>query len=246
MDLLTRREIQVDAVLVSEVIAGYLSSYQAESPDLEMLSGFLLLVARLLAIKAKMLLPEVELCPEEVEELALLPEILERHQQDYRQFKEAAAFLKDREEDSARLISRSPDAGWAEAGNKLIWDEIAVEDLTRAFATIITRKNVHQKLKQAKEQEILALVRPTKTLKEKTGEINDLLKQHTQGIFFEEFFPTEALRWEIVITFIALLELVRQGRISIAQDELFGRIKVILCPRPFGGEDDAHAEEGSS
>jgi segregation and condensation protein A len=69
-------------------------------------------------------------------------------------------------------------------------------------------------------------VRPRFTVAQKIAAIAARLRWATEGIRFEQLFDDEATRAEVIVAFLALLELIRLRRARVAQDGLFGEIRV--------------------
>jgi len=81
-----------------------------------------------------------------------------------------------------------------------------------------------------------AVVRPRFTVSQKIGAIAARLRWSREGMRFEELFDDQTSRLELIVTFLALLELIRLRRVRVAQEGLFGEIRVY--PAETAASDD--------
>ncbi len=177
---------------------------------LETAGEWMLMAATLLRIKSQMLLPRPELDDEEIEDprRELVLRILE-----YQQFREVADHLRDYEASRRLVFPR----GWRE------WDadepaapRASLSDLLKAFAVLMqerARDSVHR-------LEPIAV-----TIEDKVRFVRERLRSAGRTTFQELFVPDEPRAWWIV-TFVALLEMAREGEIRLRQGDLFGEIHV--------------------
>lgn len=189
--------------------------------DLEAATAFLLQAARLLDLKARALLPpepkagaagEGEAAEEEGGE-ALVERLLA-----YRGFKEAADILRRFEEAQAR---RFP-PGWAEEAPLPAppgLEGVSLDDLLAAFRRIWEQASDAPPPREIPRDEITVAARVRSILR--------VLRQATGGeATFTSLFRDQATRREIIVTFLAILELVRLGRIALRQEVSFGEILI--------------------
>jgi segregation and condensation protein A len=216
--LAQRGEIDLAEVQVSEITASYRSWLEQTEPKPEAreVADFLTLAGRLLTLKAQRLLPEgpIEVEPPEVEEGENLDDPGARLAE-YRLFKEAAeALLSEVAEQGARsfLSLVAPDVIPVE---RLA---IPAERLAAAFRAVLER---------IPEVDPLHLEATLFSVEEKLAGLRDLLRSR-RSLKFDELFHDVRSRLEAVATFLALLELLRNGSARVAQDEAFGDITVSL------------------
>ena len=188
--------------------------HQMEELDLEVASSFLVMAANLLAIKARMLLPKPPVEEEEEDARAeLVHDILE-----YMRFKDAAETLGGLKEQHSLFIARPNEADMYE---KLFADQVILEDktlvdLTNAFAAI---------LRQVEERgEVIDIAKEQVTVRDKLLQLYESLSANPQGQSFESFFAASASRIEVIVTFLAMLELSRRGILRVSQSSEYGRI----------------------
>ena len=213
------REEQVDIydIPIARITDQYLEYLaRMEEMDLDIASEFLVMAANLLAIKARMLLPRPAAEdgePEEDERSELVRDLLE-----YMRFKEAAVKMNRLHETSSRMIRRPNEqelyVNLFSAENPLSGKTLA--DLQTAFNSVLE--------KAAKKGTVLSIERERVTLRDKLEELFYLIGSHPKGLRFSAAFDSCASRMELVVTFLALLELIRQRVIRVSQDSQFGEI----------------------
>ncbi|MBI2553021.1 MAG: segregation/condensation protein A [Candidatus Rokubacteria bacterium] len=198
---------------ITDQYVAHLESFQFR--DLEMAGAFMVLAATLIYLKSKLLLPPDESQEEALdEESELLREELEQRLREYARVKALGLWLAEREAEQARLFGRS----WSELPSA---DEIPLEDLSvhlleRAFRRLL--EEVRSQAPREVEPNPLSVL-------ERMGEILSLLR-HSWSLLFGSIVGNERARSELVVTLLALLELVRLGQARARQAELFGEIVI--------------------
>lgn len=219
--LVQRNEVDIwdiPIALITEQFLAYLQGMTAER--LEAAGDFLLMAATLLRIKSQMLLPRPELeDDEEVEDprRELVLKILE-----YQQFREVAEELRDREAAGRRVFPRGQQE-WDEQAESAVGpglpepeERVSLSDLLRAFTRLI---------EEARRDRVHRLEPLGVTIEEKVSFVRERLQREGQTSFHELFVPGEPRSYWIV-TFVALLEMVREGEVRLRQGERFGEIRV--------------------
>lgn len=213
------RENQVDIydIPIAEITNQYLAHLDAmQELDLEIASSFLVMASTLLAIKAKMLLPLPDSAedaePEDARQ-ALVHDLLE-----YMHFKEVADEMSALYQANSRLIAR-PNVqelylDLFRMENPL--DGKTLEDLQLAFAEV---------LKKAEGKEhVLSIAREQVTLRDCLDRLYQMLCETADGIAFSAAFANCQSKLERIVTFLALLELIRQRVVRIHQGNTFAEI----------------------
>ncbi len=229
LHLIKRDEIDIYDIPIAHVTQQYLSYIELmRQLDLDVAGEFLVMAATLMRIKAKMLLP-LPAVGEEDEEGDPREELVQRLLE-YRQFKEAAGTLKSREEDRRQLYERGMLPGDDEAG-PLPLAPATLFDLLDALNRVMLRV-------------------PEQTVYEVQGEIFDVEDKMSLiartvaedgSVTFAKLMESCRARAEVIVTFIALLELVKLGQIGVTQAEPFGDILIVARTRE-GSESDASVE----
>jgi segregation and condensation protein A len=135
---------------------------------------------------------------------------------EYKKFKEAAAHLQRRELDREGLFTRMPETP-EQAGARPL-GEVSTFDLINAFNSALKRLNKPEDLREIFEENFTV-----------SDKIELIMKMTAAGVplRFSELFATVASRTEVVVTFLALLELVRLKQIVARQGEEFGEIELV-------------------
>lgn len=221
LHLLDQEKLEISEVSVAQVTDQYLDYVRTmEELDLDMVSEFAVLAAKLLEIKAKYLLPnrsEEETPAEEDSD----PEAeLVQRLMTYRQFKQAAEFLRTRGEEAGRQFPRFPE-DLPQVAAELELDGLSLSTLLEAMERV---------LKSAEEEEAATLYmqRETLTVAESMRKIITSLRRNGGRIFFRQMFPVGSTRLDIVVTFLALLELLRRRRVGARQATLCDDIEIHL------------------
>ncbi len=211
--LITKAKIDIKDIFVSEVTDQYIQSVQ-NAPDLDMddASAFINMAATLLEIKSRSLLPKPKLEEgEEDPEQALI-----RQLEEYQRFKEIAQNMQGFEKAAALMFEKLPEE-YPLPPPTLELKNLTMEGLLAAFARVMAR------VKEDDEEPIQTarrIVRDEFTVPRCSAHILKRLKKGP--VKFDELFSPQPSRDEVVTLFLALLELLRLGRVSAEQDGIFG------------------------
>lgn len=209
LHLMKQSKISIHDVKISEITKQYLDYIKAmEQLELEIASEYLVMAATLIEIKGKSLLPkqrvEIESDYEEDSEEALIQRLLE-----YKRYKEAADLFKALEDERGQHFSKSPIdfSEYLEEETRLP-NNGDVNRLIQAFEKIMRRN------KMAKPLNTRIVATPLSV----EGRMEELSKQlkYKKHIPFHTLF-TYFDREYVIITFLALLELVKSGEIKLLQ-----------------------------
>lgn len=226
--LIEKNEIDIYDIPIASLTEQYLAYLDAaEDRDMDGMSEFLLMAATLLEIKSKMLLPkpktEEEEGPDPREEL--VQRLLE-----YKKIKDATETLREREEDAALFFFKEADASVEKLREQPpqelddILAGITLDDLHEAFLQVMARQ-------ETKVDKVRSSFRSVQkdlfTISEKMEYIRDLLILRPYGTTaFHTIFRENAGKMEKVVTFLALLELIKQKEVQISQERNFGEILI--------------------
>lgn len=219
LHLIRKNEMDIYDIPIARITEQYLG-YLAmlDSLDVEVAADFLLMAATLMEIKSRSLLPRAEPIDEEDEETAdpraeLVARLLE-----YRRYKDAAGALEQMAQESRFVLGRPTTNGNGNGhtnGGVNIAGDVTAIHLWAAFQEVLSR---------AKETKVGEVIRPRFTVAMKIAEIAARLRRSPEGISFFSLFPESTTRLEVIITFLALLELIRMGQVRISQPRPFGDI----------------------
>lgn len=229
LHLIKRDEVDIYDIPIAHITQQYLAYIELmRQLDLEVAGEFLVMAATLMRIKAKMLLPLP--APGEEEDEGDPREELVQRLVEYRQFKEAAGTLKGREEERRQLYERGMLPGEDEAG-PLPLAPATLFDLLDALNRVMSR---------IPEQAVYEVQGEIYGVEEKMSLIARTVAE--QGsVSFTTLMLACRVRAEVIVTFIALLELVKLGQVGVTQAEAFGDI-LIVARTPEGSEADAPVE----
>lgn len=213
LSLIERAELDITSVSLASVTDQYLEHLRAVENQLpEEISSFLVIAAKLVQIKSEALLPrppEREVGEEDpgvslVEQLRL-----------YKRYKEIAVWMEERQSQNLRTFLRVAPPPKVEP--KLDLSNLTLEGLLNAAESAFVKG-------KRKEPLGTIITAPRVTIREKIDFITKTLK-NIQRMSFSGLITDKATRVEIVVTFLALLELVKRYRVTARQDVLFGDIE---------------------
>jgi len=212
LHLVKREEVDVAEVSIAAITGQYLSYLRTmEELNIQYSAEFVVLAASLMLIKSRFLLPinpagdvEEEAIEEDVED----PEAqLHRRLQEYRIYRDAAEMLEESHRLRSRIFLRSGDE--AEIGTGFVTlEDVSVFDMIAA---------VQEMLLRAKPEPPAKMRRPVVTVAERIDDILLQLTAEGRPVNFTELVDMPATRLFIIVTFLAILELVRRRRIRISQ-----------------------------
>jgi len=226
LHLIKRDEIDISDIPIAHITEQYLQTLTImQMLDLEIAGEFLVMAATLMRIKAKMLLP-LPAANEEEDEGDPREELVQRLLE-YRLYKEASETLKAQEGERRTRFDRGIVPGEEDAG-PLPLAPATLFDLLDALNRVMARRP--ERAPYAVQTEV--------------WDIEDKMSLIARGVaedgrlMFSELMARASARMEIVVTFMALLELVKLGQVLIVQDANFADI-LILPKLPEGN--DHHA-----
>lgn len=216
LHLIEKNEINIYDIPIAKITDQYLRYIESiEYLDLDWASEFLVMAATLLSIKARMLLPKP---PQPVEEEGEDPrEELVVRLLEYKKFKEAAMLLKEKEEDMLKVFIRKPDEGeiLKKFSPQNPVENLSINDLFEAFKIILEKSQEPDPTYQISREEI--------SMQECMADILNELNLKTK-VAFNDLFTGNTSRIRIIVTFLALLELIRLKKIGFIQKDPFGKI----------------------
>ncbi len=217
--LIKREKIDIYDIPISGITERYLEYLESmRLLDLEIAGEFLVMAATLMHIKSKMLLPQDENDIEEAEEEDPREELV-RKLLEYKKYKEASqqllemhdrhkgAFLRKGAGDREKIIS--------DDGQEYF--EASLFDLITAFRKV---------LKEVSKEAFHKVIRNEFTVSDKIHQIYHILAKQPK-IFFSSLFRNARNKDEVIVIFLAVLELMKLREVLIVQKEVFGEIEII-------------------
>jgi len=212
LHLIKEAKIDIYDIPIALITRQYLQYIEMmKELNLEIAGDFLVMASTLIHIKSRMLLPpdeESSLEEQEDPRLELVQKLLE-----YQTFKEAASNLRQREDEWKKVFSKDP---LSDEGEELYLIDVNLFDLMSAF----------KKLLETVSPDIITITKETLTVKDRMSVIMEMI-EGLEAMRFEEIFKDSRTRMQLIVTFVALLELIRLGLARAYQEKEFGNIWVI-------------------
>ena len=221
--LIEKNKLDIKDIPIAEVTEQYMN-YIANIDELDMdnVSEFMLMAATLLKIKSKMLLPKAK---DEIVEEDPREELVQRLLE-YKKYKEASENLITREEYSRILYKVKNEIEKYVTMKKIhaedVLVDITLDDITEAFKRILKANDMKIDNRRSEFKSIKKYLYP---IEQKIDAIIERLKK-VEKLRFEELFEDDAEKNEKVVTFLALLELIKLRKVTIKQDRMFGVLEV--------------------
>lgn len=213
LELIEKEKLDVTELSLSRVAGEYLEYIKNnDNIHLENLAEFLSVASRLILIKSRALLPMLKFTEEEEEEIKDLTYQLE----EYKKFKEASERLGMMAQANKIAYSRE---GFS--GIKSVFyppENVNVYDFKKYFMSVLSEIPVVEKL----QQEIVAEV---VTLEERINELEQKLRARVSSSFSD--LVSEARdKVDVIVSFLAMLEMVKQRLVAVEQEEIFSEIRL--------------------
>ncbi len=221
LHLIKENKVDIYDIPISVITHQYLEYIEMmKELNLDIAGEFLLMAATLIHIKSRMLLPIEEAAGEEPEDprFELVQRLIE-----YQAFKEASLALREKENEwgkvfyreAGRLEENAGEEGPADSGELDLFD-LSLFDLLTAFKRLLDKA----------PQDIVTITRETLTVKDRIAFIAEKIAQQ-DAVRFEDLFEGSMTKARLIITFVALLEVLRLGLARAYQEKDFGSIWII-------------------
>jgi len=228
LDLVKREKINIEDIFISNITEQYLEAMdQLDELDMEQAADFIVVAATLLEIKSKRLLPKPEIVAEPQEED---PETeLINRLEEYKLYKEAAE--KMREQEKLNMHFRAPDDSVGQP--RLVLKDMTTSGLMAALKKMFDKLGDRQQAVKIRKIE-----RDPFTVEEKKDFIRQRFKI-VESCTFDELFDEDYTVNEVVTTFSALLDLVKDQEIGVKQEAIFDTITIVKRSEPNVGNENA-------
>ncbi len=228
LHLIEKEEMDIYDIEVSKITDQYLQYlHTMQTLRLDVTSEFLVMASTLLSIKSKMLLP---LHVEETDDYYLNDDGIDPREElvqrliEYKKYKYLSETLKEKELERHRIFTRSPSdltAYFVEQEQNPV-EGISVYRLFDALEKAFIKASYRDPLTKIEREEI--------SVQEKMDQIIQLLHEHQGIIYFSDIVLIRPSRSEIVVTFLSILELMKQNKISCVQSHAFDDIVIHESP----------------
>lgn len=221
LHLINQYEIDIYDIPVAKITEQYMNYIHAmQHLELNVASEYLVMAATLLAIKSQMLLPKQEIETDSDEYMEDPREELMQRLIEYRKYKEAAEAFKEKELEANQLFTRPPVIFEnLNIEKTIVQGDISIYDMLGALGKMLERK----KWKEPLETRIQKADIP---IEQRMEEVLEIVKRSSkQGITFDEIF-TQRTKSHIVVTFMAILELMKINQVTCKQTKHFDTLYV--------------------
>ncbi|HEY8108721.1 MAG TPA: segregation/condensation protein A [Patescibacteria group bacterium] len=208
LQLIEERQLEITSISLAEVTDQYLARVRGlTGENLSEISDYLVIAARLVVLKSRALLPGEEVEEEEPDDLAA-------RLAEYKLYKELAGSLKDQMAERGASVGKPPFP--IDPPKEMIADGVTLAALTDSFRQVLEALPKSQQL-------------PEKTLDDKVtideciAEVRDRLTVGPVG--FASLFRDVRSRVRMIVTFLAVLELIKQSALTVKQEK-----ELTLCP----------------
>ncbi|MFH0969303.1 MAG: segregation/condensation protein A [Patescibacteria group bacterium] len=213
LELIEGQKMDIAEVSLAKVADQYLEYIeQKKDISLENLADFLTVASRLILIKSRTLLPTLEFSEEEEKEI----KDLEKQLSEYKKFKEISTALGKLANSKRVSFAREEFSGMKSFFYPP--ENINVYDLKKYFARILDEIPIFEKLEEEMVREVI-------TIEEKINHLQNFIREKIETSFSELVSASED-KIEVIISFLAMLEMVKQKIINVEQDKLFDNIKM--------------------
>lgn len=222
--LIEKNKVDIYDIPIAEITDQYIAYLEnMKELDMNVTSEFLLMVATLLEIKSKMLLPSISEEDDESQEDGVDPrEELVKRLIEYRKYKTVAEELKSKEGLQSKIFFKPQEEIQHfidDTQPKL--EGIELIDLFKAFSEIIKKQK-----KNSDEFDFHEIERDEITIEDAMDEMLKIIS-HEREIKFQDLFNTNYSKIKIVVSFLSILELIRLNIITFRQDNNYGDIMII-------------------
>lgn len=214
--MIDKKELDINTVSMASITQGFLDYIHSMGKYNMLLAGeFLLMAAYLLEMKSRMLLPQPPSIMEEENLMEVEQELLERLAE-YKIYKGLAQSLKERKDVFQKVYTRyAPED--AVADQEIFLVDVTLKDLVMAFKRVWDMAESQEPTKE--------IISESFSVKDKIVEITEKIKNSPNGISFSSLF-SRYIKVEIIVTFLAILELMKMKLIKIMQSGSFSDIQI--------------------
>lgn len=221
LHLIKQYEIDIYDIPMAQITKQYMKYiHTMQHLELNVASEYLVMAATLIAVKSHMLLPKQDIFNETDDYLEDPREELMHRLIEYRKYKNIAEKLKEKEIDANQIFTRAPfvSEDFISQKKPILQGDQSLYDMLGALGKMFERKSWNEPLdSKIKRAEI--------SIEQRMDDVLKLVKREERGISFDELFPYKS-RAHIVVTFLALLELMKANAIYCKQAKHFDSLFV--------------------
>ena len=226
LHLIDKNKVNIYDIPIVEITNQYMEYIEEmKRQDLNVMSEFLVMAATLLSIKSKMLLPKVEPDDDDEEELDPRAELVEQLLQ-YKMYKCMSYELRDRAVDAEQVFYREKALPKEvlqyeqPVDLEMLMKDVTLQKLSSVFRSVMRRQEnrvdpIRSQFGTIKKEEV--------SMEDKMVYVRDYAKTHAK-FSFRKLLESQASKTEIIVTFLSILELMKDGTIFIVQEHIFDDI----------------------
>lgn len=211
LDLIEARKLLVNDLALANITEDYIQHVRAQTAfPVEETANFIQIAATLLLIKSKSLIPDLALSDDENADV----EDLKRRLAAYEKVREAAREL-------SRIYGKHVMAPEGERAPEVVFapsNDLSAAALAEALARVLAAREAVEELPEAR-------VKPLVTIEEMMDQLAKRV-QSAMTLSFKDFHGGTKEKVEVIVSFLALLELVKQGAVAAEQHEVYGDIRI--------------------
>lgn len=227
LHLIKKNQINIYDIPIAMITQQYLDYLgMMKTLNLAVAGEFLVMAATLVQIKSRMLLPSDESEVDEDEGHDPRAELV-RRLLEYRQFKEAARQLDDRERLWREIYAREPAVLPPIRSDAVALDDVSLFDLVDALQDVLARLPADR---------LVEIIPENLTVKERMNAILEALGTR-ESVTFQALFERETHRLVVIVSFLALLELVKLRLVRVFQGEALGPILIMRAFAPVADDE---------
>ncbi|MSQ61303.1 MAG: segregation/condensation protein A [Dehalococcoidia bacterium] len=235
LHFIEKDNLDITTISLVQVTDQYLALLRAEEEmNAAALAEFIFIGSKLLYLKSRALLPRPEAAADEADQDEIAIDLTEALRE-YRQYKEAARLFREREQQGLRAYPRQAPAPALPPGSGL--DSVTLDMLTRLFQEALSRKDREPPLP------IRVLQNDHIRLRDKIDALRRALRRRDR-VSFRALIEECRSRVEVIVQFMAVLELIKAAEVVARQDALFSDIE-LLTPKLAAVESPAPASDAS-
>lgn len=212
--LIRKNEIDIYDIPITKITAEYLEAIEKmKELKIDIASDYIVMAATLVKIKSDMMLPQ-QSDGEEIEDprKPLVDKLLE-----YQKFKKASELFRSIEFEAGKLYSRN--ITFVSSGSEEEEENLSLSDLMGAFMPLLKRGLSLTSYRMPKVR---------KTITEKIKEIVEILEER-KSIDFLEYLLTQGSMFEVILSFVAILDMAQKDIVKVQQKKQFEEIWITLC-----------------
>lgn len=221
--LIENAEMSIYDIEISKITGQYLEYIKAmEEMDIAVSTEFMVLASSLIEIKSKMILPRISEIGDGVVDEDPRSELVSRILE-YKRFKRAAEILEEREEYASRIYQKPQEdiSQYLDQPDEYL--SLDLKQFASAFASFIEKK---QRIETVRKH-YTRIEREKASMESRISFIANKIRQKIGRVFkFGELVPNTKDRYDVVVTFMSLLEMAKQRVVNVKQTSTYGTIEI--------------------